>query len=243
MATTLESPRRLRPTGRVDGSESLVGHLWDGLSGWTAGDALVDPPTPTQLRALDVALALLVDHGLAASTFAARIAASVRADPYSVIATGLGPLAGPRHGAASAAVHELYAHVAADGVAAAVGALQRRGTELPGFGHAVYTRQDPRYGSLMAALIDGWADDPRLADVYRLRDLVGERGGGVPNIDLALGALTWLAGMPAEAGEVIFAVARSVGWLAHALEEYDERPLRFRPQARYIGATPSAGDR
>ena len=192
--------------------------------------------TAKERAALDVALALLCDHGLAASTFAARIAASVRADPYSVVGSGLGVLGGPLHGAASSAVHELFAESARLGDAAqAVGdALRQRG-RVPGFGHTLYTKQDPRYGALMTLVVEAWANDRRLQEVYRVRDVVGARRDEFPNVDLALGAFTWLAGMAPTAGETIFAVARTAGWLAHATEEYGEAPLRFRPRARFIG--------
>lgn len=194
------------------------------------------PGTAPQRRALDVALALLIDHGIAASTFAARIAASVRADPYSVVSAGLGAIGGPLHGAASAGVHGLIAEAAAtEDAAGAVGSALRDSGRLPGYGHSIYTVQDPRYGALMEAVVDAWTDDPRLHHVFRVRDIVSERRSELPNIDLALGALTWLSGMDARAGETIFAVARTAGWLAHAVEEYSEAPLRFRPRARYTG--------
>ncbi|MEM7091579.1 MAG: citrate/2-methylcitrate synthase [Actinomycetota bacterium] len=200
--------------------------------------------TVDQRRVLDVALALMVDHGMAASTFAARIAASVRADPYSVVSAGLGALGGPMHGAASAGVHRLIEDVERTGDAAkAIGAVLRAGERVPGFGHSVYRVQDPRYTALMAAVIEAWRDDPRLQHIFRVRDVVSERRELLPNIDLAVGALTWLAGMTPDAGETIFAVARTAGWLAHAIEEYDEAPLRFRPRARYTGTIePSNGD-
>ena len=179
---------------------------------------------------------MLIDHGLASSTFAARIAASARADPYSVVGAGLGVLGGSLHGAASREVHELLDRIADhDDAATAIGDAQQRLGITPGFGHTVYTRQDPRFAGLMARVIDGWSDDTRLRHVYRIRDVVAERSAAIPNIDLGLGALTWLSGMPASAGEAIFAIARTAGWLAHAVEEYDEPPLRFRPKARYVG--------
>ena len=240
------APRSLRAAGRQlitamaaglagDGSDSspaprleLVEQLWRRLAG--------TPPSPPRLAALDAALALLVDHGLAGSTFAARIAASVRADPYSVVSAGLGVLGGPLHGAASGAVHELLMEAERCGdPAVAVGAARRRLGIFPGFGHQVYRRQDPRYGALMAKVVAAWTDDPRLATVYRVRDLVGERSDALPNVDLALGSLTFLAGMPVDAGEVVFAIGRTGGWLAHAQEEYEETPLRFRARARYAG--------
>jgi citrate synthase len=220
-----------QPATGIDYDNSLGGLLLDRLTPGGADDA--------QRRSVDVALALLADHGLAASTFAARIAASVRADPYSVIVAGLGALGGPLHGAASAAVHDLYRAAEAQGdAAAAVGQAQRRGS-VPGFGHAVYRSQDPRYGALMSQIIEAWGDDRRLQTVFRVRDLVGERSDAIPNIDLALGALTYLAELPSDGGEAIFAIARTTGWLAHAMEEYEEKGLRFRPRARYIGEMPT----
>jgi citrate synthase len=184
-------------------------------------------------------MALLVDHGLAGSTFAARIAASVRADPYSVVGAGLGVIRGTVHGAASATVHELLTGAGAGGdVTAAVGATRRTLGYFPGFGHTVYRAQDPRYGTLMARVVEAWGADPRLVTAYRVRDVISQRSDAIPNVDLALGTLTWLAGMPADAGEVIFAIARTAGWLAHALEEYDEQPLRFRARERYTGPQP-----
>lgn len=207
---------------------SLTAALWRRLTTRRA--------TANQRAALDVALALLADHGLAASTFAARIAASVRSDPYSVVTAGLGVVGGALHGAASAGVHNLLADAAKTGEAAqAVGDVLRVSGRVPGFGHTVYTRQDPRYGVLMTLIVDAWATDPRLQTVYAVRDVVGSRRDDLANIDLAVGAFTWLASMPASAGETIFAVARTAGWLAHAIEEYDETPLRFRPRARYLG--------
>ena len=74
-----------------------------------------------------------------------------------------------------------------------------------------------------------------LAAVAATEDLLRERAGARPNIDLALGALTLAHGMRDDAGEVIFATARAVGFVVHALAEYDEPPLRLRPVGRYAG--------
>ncbi len=215
-----------------DDRPDLAALLWPRLTS--------SPSTPEKLRAVDMALALLADHGLAASTFAARVAASVRADPYSVVGAGLGALGGPLHGAASMAVHRLYQSAGASGAdpAPVIGELIQPDRPLPGFGHSVYETQDPRYSALMTQIITGWRDDPRLRTVYRVRDIVAERSDALANIDLALGALTYLAEMPVDAGEALFAVARTSGWLAHAMEEYTERPLRFRPRASYLGEEP-----
>ena len=214
--------------GRPGASGTVAHRLWPRLT----------PRRPTEERrqALDAALALLVDHGLAASTFGARVAASVRADPYSVVLAGLGVVGGPLHGAASREVHDLLqAADGPEGPAVAVGEAHRRLSHNPGFGHTIYHNEDPRYVALMSRVSRAWSDDPRLATVHAVRDLIGRRTDAVANVDLALGALTWLAEMDADAGEAIFALSRTAGWLAHALEEYGEQPLRFRPRARYIG--------
>lgn len=247
------SERSVRAVGR-----RVLGAMTTGVGSMTVDDASVSnsdsPParrpaallwhrltsieaTSERVAAMDMALALLADHGLATSTFAARVAASVRADPYSVIGAGLGALGGPLHGAASKAVHRLFAAAASSGgdPAAAVGEILEPGRALPGFGHSVYETQDPRYGALMAQVVKGWADDPALTTVFRVRDVIAERSDAVANVDLALGALTYLARMSPDAGEAIFAVARTAGWLAHAMEEYTEKPLRFRPRASYLG--------
>lgn len=237
------SPRSVRSAGRT-----MIVAMAHGLDARGRGSdraltsAIWRRLTKTRGRAsdhevLDSALGLLVEHGLASSTFAARIAASVRADPYSVVSAGLGVVGGGLHGAASAAVHRLLTETARlDSAPQAVGDVLRETGRVPGFGHTVYTRQDPRYGPLMATVVEAWGDDARLQHVYRVRDVVGERRADFPNVDLALGAFTWLAGMDPTAGETIFSISRTAGWLAHAMEEYGEAPLRFRPRARYLGS-------
>lgn len=80
----------------------------------------------------------------------------------------------------------------------------------------------------MTMIVEAWGDDPRIQHVYRIRDVVSSRSDAFPNVDLALGTFTWLAGMWPQAGETVFALARTSGWLAHAIEEYREAALRFR---------------
>ena len=186
--------------------------------------------------ALSRALVLLLEHGMASSTLGARVAASVRADPYSVITAGLGVLGGRLHGAASAPVHRLFAEAARSGGAArALGDAQRTLRSTPGFGHITLKRRDARCGALLEAVAGAWPTDQRLQTVLEVYNLAADRTDGIANVDFALGALTYLADMQPEAGEAIFAIARTVGWIAHALEEYDEEPLRFRFRARYVG--------
>ncbi|MEU4688832.1 citrate synthase [Actinoplanes sp. NPDC023714] len=210
--------------------DSLAAALWHRLS--------PQPPTPEGIRALDAALVLLADHDLAASTLAARVAASTRAHPYAVVSAGLAALDGPLHGAASSLAHTLLAEAMSgpDPVAIVSERLRAAGTSgtVPGFGHPLYPDGDPRATTLLA-LVDGPAR--RVAE--QLGAVMRTRSGVLPNVDLALAALTLRHDMPADAGEAIFAVARTAGWLAHALEEYAARPLRYRPSGRYAGESPT----
>ncbi|MGW6547188.1 citrate synthase [Streptomyces massasporeus] len=209
----------------------MADRLWTRLS--------MRDPDEASLRALDAALALLVDHDLAASTLAVRVAASARAHPYAAVSAGLGVIEGPLHGAASGLAHRLLQDVLEQGDAAPVIADElRAGRRVPGLGHRLYSGEDPRARALFAFLERIPRAEPAL---LAARDIVETTARHVPlhaNVDLALAALTVSSGMAPTAGETIFAVARTAGWIAHALEEYGERPLRMRPSGLYAGPRP-----
>ncbi|MXM67822.1 helix-turn-helix domain-containing protein [Streptomyces sp. HUCO-GS316] len=227
--TLVASLPPVRPSHRDTGP--LAHRLWGRLSGKPADDA--------SLRALDTALALLVDHDLAASTLAVRVAASARAHTYAAVSAGLGVIEGPLHGAASGLAHRLLLDVLDHGDAAPVIADElRAGRRIPGLGHRLYTGEDPRARALFALLEEMPHTAPALAAA---RDIVATTARHTPlhaNVDLALAVFTASSGMPSTAGETIFAVARTAGWIAHALEEYGERPLRMRPSGHYVGPRP-----
>ena len=108
---------------------------------------------------LNAALVLLADHELAASTLAARVAASMRADPYAVVATGLGAMGGALHGGAALGAELMLGSASSPADAPrVVGDLLRRGEKLPGFGHFVYKDGDPR-ANLLLRLISEFAPD------------------------------------------------------------------------------------
>ncbi|MEU4172205.1 citrate synthase family protein [Streptomyces sp. NPDC026665] len=221
------------PTVRHDHHDEgpLVHRLWARLSGRT--------PDDPSLRVLDTALGLLVDHDLAASTLAVRVAASARTHAYAAVSAGLGVLEGPLHGAASGLAHRLLLDVLDQGTAAPVVADElRAGRRVPGLGHRLYPGEDPRARALFALLEDVPGAEPALAAA---RDVVTTTARHTPlhaNVDLAVAVLTVSSKMPASAGETIFAVARTAGWIAHTLEEYAERPLRMRPSGHYVGERP-----
>ncbi|WP_411153000.1 citrate synthase [Streptomyces sp. A30] len=215
---------------RDDGGP-LAHRLWTRLSGRPADDA--------SLRALDTALALLADHDLAASTLAVRVAASARAHPYAAVSAGLGVIEGPLHGAAGGLAHKLLLDVLDQGSAVPVIADElRAGRRIPGLGHRLYPGEDPRARALFGLLEQIPGAEPALAAAH---DIVATTARHAPlhaNVDLALAVLTASSGMPATAAETIFAAARTAGWIAHALEEYGERPLRMRPSGHYVGPRP-----
>ncbi|MFE2876939.1 citrate/2-methylcitrate synthase [Streptomyces roseus] len=238
----LGSARCLVPT--------LVGALPEvGAAGWRGDGRLArqlwsrltaQEPDPDALAVLDLALALLIDHDLAASTLAVRVAASARAHPYAAVSAGLGALEGPLHGAAGRLAHRMLVEALERGGAAPVVADHlRAGRRVPGLGHRLYEGEDPRATALFARLEEVPQAGPALAAAREVVATAAARRGGLhANVDLALAVLTVSCGMPAEAGETVFAVSRTAGWMAHALEEYQERPLRMRPSGQYQGPRP-----
>jgi len=207
--------------------EPIPGLLWTRLCDQRAGSGL--------MRAMSAALVLLADHELAASTLAARAAASVRADPYAVVGTGLGAVSGALHGGASLGAEALLAAASGpDDVPRVVAELLRRGEKVPGFGHFVYRGGDPRAIVLLDLVRRAAPKSGQLAVAEAVLAEVRQKSLPEPNIDFVLATLARVAGMVRGAGEAIFAVARTAGWIAHALEAYaGDAPLR--PRAVYTG--------
>lgn len=199
------------------------------------------PATEDGIRALNAALVLLADHDLAASTLAGRVAASARAHPYAVVSAALGAFDGPLHGAAGGHAYRLFEDAlrGGDPVAAYAERLRAQGW-VEGFGHKAYPDGDPRARVLLALIDEAGAEVPAevRAVADGLRAAARRRGPGFPNVDFALPLLAHAYGMVPSAGEVVFIVARTVGWIAHALEEYQQTPMRFRYQGAYRGVTP-----
>ncbi|MGN6580218.1 MAG: citrate synthase [Bordetella sp.] len=173
------------------------------------------------------ALVLLADHELNASTFATRVAVSTGTSLAAGLMAGLATLAGPLHGGSTLSVKELHAAAQRDGAAASVREYSARGYALPAFGHPLYPNGDSRAAALLTRF--------KIGKVYAAVcqegvALTGER----PNIDFALASICEAFKLPPEAPFVIFALARSVGWMAHAFEQIETGHL-IRPRARYTG--------
>ena len=188
---------------------------------------------------IEPALILLADHELNVSTLAARVAASGRASPYHAVLAGLAAVHGTLHGQASTLVTELLRAVGrperARGV---VGDYLRSRRPLHGFGHRVYRTRDPRAVALMQHLRAAAPGHPALELADALDDAVRDLLVDSPmNVDMALAVLAAVLDLPAGASETLFIVARTAGWVAHALEQYREGNL-LRPRARYVGPEP-----
>jgi len=182
-------------------------------------------------------LVLLADHELNASTFVARCVASTGATPHAVVSAALSALSGRRHGGASARAEALLHEIAQqDDPLAVMAARLARDERLPGLGHPLYPDGDPRADALLTATIAAVpAARPRIeAALAAASRLSGER----PNVDFALAATTTTLGLPQGAALSLFVVGRTVGWIAHALEQYQSDML-IRPRARYTGPRPT----
>lgn len=182
---------------------------------------------PEAAEPLRRALVLLAEHELNASTFAARVTASTGAPLSAAVLSGLAALSGPLHGNASQSMRGLVAEAERVGAEAAIAATIRQGLPLTCFGHRLYPEGDVRATALLGAF-----EAPTL---YAELAAAGERlTGERPNIDFALAAMTAAFDLPEDAPLQVFALARSVGWIAHALEQVETGAL-IRPRARYVG--------
>ncbi len=172
------------------------------------------------------ALVLTADHELNASTYATRVVASTRAPLGACILAGLAALVGPLHGGMTNEVRHLLADpaVAAD-PAASIAIRLARGERIPAFGHPLYPNGDPR----ALAILQRLPPSPR---AQRLVEAMHTMTGIAPNIDFALLVLEQQLGLPVGAAFATFAVGRTVGWIAHALEQWRDGTL-IRPRAVY----------
>jgi citrate synthase len=218
------------PDGRVHAG-SMAGRL---------AAKLCPDPDQRVVRWVNAALVLLADHELATSTLAVRVAGSTRADLYDALLAGLGTIAGPLHGGASQQAYGLLVDAERHGVERAVDDTLRWQGVLPGFGHSVYTSGDARF-EVLFGLLGSSAAPEQVELVASLIGLVADHDIPPPNVDLALAATAWATGMPPDAGRTLFTVARVAGWVAHYLEELEERPLRYRARAVYASPGPPPG--
>jgi len=179
---------------------------------------------------LRTAMVLLVDHELTSSAFVARIAASTGASLPACLLAGLTTLSGPLHGDASGRVQALFGEVERLGEDHVVAHYLSSGLPFAGFGHHLYPDGDPRAAALLALF-----EPPEV--IARFMEKVTTLTGLQPNIDVALAALVAHCRLPADAAFGLFATARSVGLMAHSLEQLGVAQV-IRPRGRYVGAMP-----
>lgn len=201
-------------------------------------------PEAAEARAVDAYLVLTADHGFNASTFTGRVIASTGADLGACLVGALGALSGPLHGGAPSRALDLLDEIGEPSRSAAV--IEEkvgRGERIMGFGHAVYVGEDPRSVLLRELATELGGDQADLAVateqavVEVLARLKPDRDLRT-NVEFFAGVVMERCGIPRELFTSTFAVSRTAGWCAHALEQAAARRL-IRPSARYTGVAPA----
>jgi citrate synthase len=204
-------------------------------------------PDPAKAKALGRYLCTVVDHGMNASTFTARVIASTGSDATSAVVGALGALKGPLHGGAPGPVLDMLDAIGTPERAEAfLQAELAAGRRIMGMGHRIYRVRDPRVEVLEEA-ISALSPNPRLQlarEVERAAEEVLRRHKPdrplKANVEFATAVLLEAVGLPREAFTATFAAGRIVGWLAH-IDEQRRTGRLIRPASRYVGAQPATG--
>ena len=242
-------PKALRLVGQIATAVAMIHRLRQGLpivkadpNKGHAEDFLRmlhgENPSETQVKALNLYLILLADHGFNASTFSARVTAGTLANLHSAITSAVGTLSGPLHGGANEKAMEMILEVgspekASDYIANALENKQK----IMGFGHRVYKVDDARRKHLkdMTELV---CKENGNMEIYRtaeeIEKQVRNRKAIITNVDFYSAPLLYELGIPTDLFTPLFAMSRVAGWTAHVLEQYKNNRL-IRPRARYIG--------
>lgn len=198
-------------------------------------------PDPLAARIFDICLTLHAEHTINASTFSAMVTASTLTDPYAVIASAVGTLAGPLHGGANEEVLLMLEEIGSvENVPAYLEDCLRRKAKIMGFGHRVYKVKDPRaiiLQRLAEELFEKFGRDEYYDIAVAMEQAVEERLGhkGIyPNVDFYSGLVYRKLGIPSDLFTPVFAIARVAGWLAHWKEQLAENRI-FRPTQIYTG--------
>jgi citrate synthase len=196
-------------------------------------------PLDEATRALDVALILQADHELNASTFAARVIASTLSDMHSAITGAIGALKGPLHGGANAEVMKLLYQIDKSGAdpTAYVAEMLAQKKKVSGFGHRVYTTEDPRATHLrqMSEALGKASGNSKWFDMSRkIEQFINKEKKLNANVDFYSASTYTALGIDIDLFTPIFAISRISGWAAHVIEQLDDNRL-IRPRADYIG--------
>jgi citrate synthase len=195
-------------------------------------------PSADAEKAMDLILILHAEHGLNASTFAARVIAATLSDIYSAITGAIGALKGPLHGGANTEVLKTLMEVGSvENVGPWVEAVRARKGKFMGFGHAVYQVEDPRAIHLkeLSRRLGLETGDTRWYDI----SIAMEQGVKAAirkncNVDFYSASLQHYMGIPGDMFTCVFAASRVVGWCAHVLEQVSDNKI-IRPSSNYIG--------
>jgi citrate synthase len=196
-------------------------------------------PSETAIRALDISLILSADHEWNASTFAARVVAATLSDMHSAVTAGIGALKGPLHGGANEAVFKILIEIdenGADPVEYVKGMFSQK-AKVPGFGHRVYTTEDPRATHLRRMSRDlGYSSGQTKWFEYSkaIEDFINAEKHLNANVDFYSASTYHTLGIDVDLFTPLFAVSRIAGWTAHVMEQLNDNRL-IRPRADYIG--------
>jgi citrate synthase len=196
-------------------------------------------PSETAIRALDTALILTADHEWNASTFAARVTAATLSDMHSAVTSGIGALKGPLHGGANEAVMRLLWTIGESGADPVeyVKGLVAQKVKIPGFGHRVYTTEDPRATHLRSMSRDlGYSSgNPQWYENSKaIEEWVNKEKKLNANVDFYSASVYHMLGIDVDLFTPIFVMSRISGWTAHVMEQLADNRL-IRPRAEYIG--------
>jgi len=225
--------RKNLPIVYADRSLSHAGNFLKMLTG--------KKPSATATKTLDVALILHADHELNASTFAARVIAATLSDIHSAVTGAIGALKGPLHGGANEGVMRLLYAIDKEGADPVeyVRALLAQKKKVMGFGHRVYTTEDPRATHLrkMSEELGKSSGNPKWFNMSRAIELfINAEKKLNANVDFYSASTYTTLGIDIDLFTPIFAVSRIAGWTAHVIEQLDDNRL-IRPRAEYQGPT------
>ena len=196
---------------------------------------------PEEIRAVDVALILHAEHGMNASTFAARVTAATLADLHAAVTSAIGALKGPLHGGANERVMELLVTLRdPDSAATTIREMLAQKRRIMGFGHRVYRTEDPRATILrrISRSLGERAGELRWYELTRaVERVVLEEKGLYPNVDLYSASVYTSLGIPRRIFTPLFAASRMAGWTANVIEQHRDNRL-IRPDSDYIGPPP-----